>query len=62
MVKNPKERTMVERQTLCEILRGGAGTIEHGRGVKFLRRVGGGWVVRLDDGEIFHADILVGES
>ena len=51
---------MLERQELCSILRGGTGEIEYGRGVRFCRHVGRGWIVRLHDGEMLHADVLIG--
>ena len=62
MMHNPGQRTACERQELCGILRDGAGKVEYGVGVRRINRTRDGWALRLDDGEMIRASILVGES
>ncbi len=61
-IKNPGWRTLCERGTLMQILRGGAGVVEYGCGLRGVYRLNQGWAVGMDDGRRVYADVLVGES
>ena len=62
MVHNPGQRTACERHELCAILRGGVGKVEYKVGVRRINRTSDGWALRLEDGEMIRASILIGKS
>lgn len=60
-IREPGESCMVERGELVRILQRGAGHVEFNRQVETVRDMGDVVLLKMDDGEVLTADILIGE-
>lgn len=61
-LRKPFESSMVERGDLLSILRAKVSGIEYGRKVVSVKDdLAGGVTVMMSDGEMVHADLLIGE-